>query len=265
VPTPFYHLSLAEEILDHSALPVQIAVVLHDNRPAFLLGCTAPDVQTISGQTRPATHFFDLPIQLGDIPAWKRLLATHPALSRPDRLPPAQAAFLAGYLSHLQADWLWIIQIFAPIFGPAATWRDQQHRIYLHNVLRSYLDLQIVKAIPSWTGSELSKAIPDRWLPFAYDYHLQRWRDFLAEQMKPGSVIHTVEVFAARQGIPVEAYYQLLNSETRLDQEIFSRIPRQFLENYRQDFIVENLHLLQAYFNSHKYNGYQKHAVYPYV
>jgi hypothetical protein len=176
------------------------------------------------------------------------MLASFPSLIRPANLPPTQAAFLAGYLCHLQADWLWVVEIFAPIFGPGNVWKSFEQRLYLHNVLRAYLDTKILDNLPSGLGTDLRLASPAGWLPFVEDPYLCQWRDFLAQQLQPGALVRTVEVFAARQGIPAEAYYRLINSEERLDQEIFVRLPRTVLIDYRQRLLEKNIRLLQTYF-----------------
>ena len=214
-----------------------------------MLGNTAPDVQTISGQERQVTHFFDLPILSGMQTAWHRMLALYPYLARPAGLSPAHAAFLAGYLCHLQADWLWVVEIFSPVFGPACSWDTFHKRLYLHNVLRAHLDQQILNTLDVSAGEYLSRVNPTGWLPFVEDGFLGQWRDWLAQQLHPGSKVQTVEVFAARQGVSPEEYYQLLNSEEKLDAEIFARLPRQNLDTYRSRLVKENLRLLQTYLN----------------
>jgi hypothetical protein len=246
VPTPFYHLSLAEDLLRRSDLPAGSLKLLLEHRPAFLLGNTAPDVQTVSGQARQATHFFEVPILPGSQPAWERLLALHPSLAGHWQ-SPEQAAFLSGYLCHLQADWLWVEEIFSPVFGPRAAWQTFRRRLYLHNVLRAYLDRQILEQLRPETGSELGRVLPMRWLPFVEDVNLCDWRDFLAQQLHPGSKVQTVEVFAARQGFAPQEYYALLSSEERLDQEIFNHLPRQELLGYRQRLLEANTRLIAAY------------------
>lgn len=248
MPTPFYHLSVAEELLEHPGLPNDLRHMLQDQRPAFLLGNTAPDVQTVSGQERQETHFFDLPIQPEDKPAWERMLSTYPMLARPAQLPQVQAAFIAGYLLHLQADWLWILEIFAPVFGPDNNWRTFSRRLYLHNVLRSYLDRQILAELSPQIGRELGEAAPQHWLTFVNDEELVRWRDLLAQQLQPEAQSQTVEIFARRQGISRDEFYNLLDSEESLEQEIFTRLPRQKLLVYRQRLVEENVQLLKAYF-----------------
>ena len=247
VPTPFYHLSIANDLLFQPGLTTGVQRFLQENLPAFLLGNTAPDVQTISGQLRRETHFFELPLHKSMLPAWDKMLTDYPGLAASSRMHRSQAAFLAGYLCHLQADWFWIEQIYEPVFGPGCRWETFERRLYLHNVLRSYLDQRIFTALPVDTGFDLAKATPIGWLPFTSDYYLMQWRDFLAHQLHPGSSVKTVEVFAVRQGIPPDNYYQLLASDGLMDDLIFRRVSRADLGDYRQRLLQENVILLQSY------------------
>ena len=248
VPTPFYHLDIAENLLANPALANPVQQFLWGQRSAFLLGNTAPDVQVVSRQERQATHFFSLPVRTDAQPPWERLLRTHPSLAQPARIPGAQAAFIAGYLCHLQADWLWIVDIFAPVFGPDCRWETFSQRLYLHNVLRAYLDQQVTTALAADTADCLKGIRPDHWLPFVQDVHLSTWRDYLAGQLEPGAAAETVEVFASRQGLSPREFYQLIESEERMEQEVFVHLPRSQLETYHQRLIESNLELLQAYF-----------------
>lgn len=255
MPTPFYHLSVAEELLGHPDLSPEVRHALQEQRPAFLLGNTAPDVQVVSGQERQVTHFFDLPILPGVKPAWEKMLATYRELGQPWAMPVARAAFLAGYLCHLQADWRWVLEIYLPVFGPGHLWKNFKQRLYLHNVLRAHLDAEILPALEPEMGHTLELAGPQNWLPFVSDHYLVEWRYLIAQQLVPGAPIQTVEVFAARQGISPEDFYTLLGSEARLNEEIFSRLPRSNLQSYRDRLLEENIHLLQAYFLQASFRG----------
>ena len=212
-----------------------------------MFGGTAPDVQVVSGQSRTATHFFDLPICPGDIQPWDLMLAQHPELGQVIQLEAVNTAFLAGYLCHLLADWTWVREIFFPVFGPYSTWGSFHQRLYLHNVLRSYLDLRLLPELDNGMEAWLGAVEPDGWLPFTADRYLATWRDMLTPQLRPGAVAQTVEVFAARQGIPSADYYALLNSEQRMQSEIFSHLSAESIENYRQRLLVESAHLLESY------------------
>jgi hypothetical protein len=244
MPTPFYHLSLAEELLSDSRLPEDVRHWLLRQRPAFLLGNTAPDVQTVSRQPREATHFFTLPLQHNAILPWDVMWAQYPQI-RPDALrSETQAAFLAGYVCHLHADWVWVNEVFEPIFGYSAGWDDYPQRLYIHNVLRAYLDRQILGCLHPRSGELLMGAVPEQWLPFEEDQYLCQWRNFLAPQLKPGGSAQTVEVFAARQGIAPEKFYQLLDSETQMNEQVFIHLPRQRMAAHRQQIITQGINFL---------------------
>jgi hypothetical protein len=246
VPTPFYHISLAQDILAHPDLPEKTRSFLCEHACDFYLGKTAPDVQTVSGQKRSETHFFYIPLR-GAKPPWEKMLSKNRSLRDPSALPPSQAAFIAGYLCHLQADISWLKRIFLPYFGLGERWIKLQRRLFLHNVMRAYLDEQILSKIPPDISSCLHQTQPDHWLPFVADQYLVVWRDDLAQQLHPNGNSRTNEVFAERMGVSVEEITNLLNSEEQLDKELFSHIPRQNLVEYRQAVIRENLDLLQTY------------------
>lgn len=217
--------------------------------PAFLVGHTAPDVQVVSGQTRESTHFYTLPLQKNNALPWESVLGAYPSLESAQIGDPEQAVFVAGYLCHLQADWFWSDQIFEPYFGPHTDWKTFRERLYLHNVLRAYLDFRFLGSLHEETRSDFARALPKDWLPFMGEDHLKSWRNFLSDQLKPGASIQTVEVFAARQGISVEAYYQMLNTEDDMQRQIFDFLPRQILDLYRQETIKYNTAFLNKYFS----------------
>lgn len=246
MPTPFYHLYVARQVLARPDLSARAAALLGSQTSAFYFGGTAPDVQTISGQARQETHFFDLPVRPGDTPPWERMQCKFPTLNPLGALPADQAAFLVGYTSHLLADWTWVNDLYAPVFGPDCRWANAWERNYLHNALRAYLDFQILPLLRGQPQGELRMAElrPKGWLPFVAGKYLSVWRDELVAQLKPGAPVHTVEVFAARQGIPPETYYRLLNSEARMEQEVFSRLPRRSLSEYLRRLVDLTVRLI---------------------
>lgn len=248
MPTPFYHLTIAEDLCRHPALSLRVRRLCQQQSGAFLLGHTAPDVQSISRQPREATHFFALPLDANAHTPWQAMLEAFPQLATPSHLDTDLAAFICGYLCHLLADWLWIDEIFTPTFGPQASWGTFSQRLYLHNVLRSYLDLQVVPQLPAECGPCLAGCIPHHWLPFVSDEALGRWRDFLSTQLQPGAPLRTVEVFAAREGVSPARYYELLACEQEMDIQVFSRVPRLRLAQYRQRVIAQSLSLMENYF-----------------
>ena len=250
MPTPFYHLSLAEDLLDYTELSEKLRQFLRLFIGAFSFGTTAPDVQVVSGQTREKTHFFSLPIVNGEPEPWKLLLAEYPQLGDPKRLSTSRMAFLAGYLCHLQADWMWVKEIFAPVFGPDCTWGSFRERLYLHNALRAYLDIRILPKLRTGLDACLAQVDPDDWLPFESDNALTQWRDLLYPQFQPGAASQTVEVFSSRQGVSAPEFQDLLDSKERMQCEVFDHLPLQEVRRYHQRVLKANAQLLSAYLAS---------------
>jgi hypothetical protein len=248
VPTPFTHLVIARDIVDDPRLPPDLRQALMAEWPAFLFGNIAPDAQTVSGQPREATHFF--PVPLGSAPpAPQRLFARHPELARPERLPGAQAAFLAGYLAHLALDQLWVREIFETAFGLRARWGTFDERLYLHNALRAYWDADDLRQLSSGTTPSLRAAQPMRWLPFLADDALQRWRDLVAEQLASGEA-RTVEVFAQRMRADPRALAALVASPEAMQTRVFAHVSLDRLARYRADALARCVQWMQNYWEN---------------
>ena len=223
MPTPIQHLVLAEDNLTDSALSPAAREWLAAERGAFLLGTIAPDVQTVSGQLREATHFFTFP-PTDTRPAHDVMLAQHPTLARASHLAPACAAFIAGYIQHLTLDELWIGRVFSPCFGRRAGWGTAHERVLTHNVLRTWLDQRDGVRLKCDVSGALSQVEPDGWLPFVAEGYLRAWRDEIARQLVPGMPIQTVEVFAARLQIPPAEFRRVLESPEEMQRRVFARL-----------------------------------------
>ena len=249
VPTPFYHLSIAAELVGSQELSASIRTLLEEQRCAFFFGKTAPDVQTISGQPRAETHFFRIPL-VETTPPWARMFQHYPGLAQAQALPPAQAAFIAGYICHLQADVIWIRELFLPYFLPLLAKLRRKQVGYLHNVLRSFLDERILPALQQDVGQCLMDVPAEGWLPFVEGKYIIKWRNFIASQLMPGAKTQTVEVFAERMNMPADSLLELIHSESRMETEIFSFIPYQVLVEYRQKLVASNLQLLGDYLST---------------
>ena len=117
----------------------------------------------------------------------------------------------------------------------------------MHNVMRSYLDLQVMESIRRESFVYLAQANPKPWLPFLAVSDLFAWRDFLVSQLMPDAPIKTVEIFASRQGISVENYYRLLNQEDEIQEQIFSLMPEDIIDEYWQELLAMNIALLNDF------------------
>ena len=241
------HLALAEEILHKDDLLPTARRLLAQQRGPFLLGNTAPDVQTTSGQARHETHFYFLP-PATDRPAHETLFVVHPGLACAGSLSPAQAAFIAGYIAHLLLDELWLGEIFLPYFvSTEREWGTRRERLFLHNVLRTWMDCRDQQRLNGRMDVALRHVEPWGWLPFVADKYLEAWRDWLVEQLGPGHVVRTAEVFAQRMGVPVDEVKAVLGSPRQMDERIFRHIPRDVLQSFHDVGYERTLGLLDWY------------------
>ena len=238
------HLVLAEEILRENALPPTIRRLLTQQHGPFLLGHTGPDVQTVSGQARDETHFYSIP-PTTDRPAYETLFAAHPQLARAELLPPAQAAFVAGYIAHLLLDELWLCDIFQRYFLP--DWGPLRERLFLHNVLRTWMDTRDQKRLDGNVAAALRETRPQGWLPFVGDEHLRAWRDWLVEQLGPGHSVETAEVFARRMGVSAAAVEEVLASPQQMEERIFRHVPRTALQSFHDVGYERSVRLIERY------------------
>lgn len=247
MPTPFNHLRIAADLLTTPGLPAAVRALFEEERAAFLLGNIAPDVQTLTGELREATHFF--PVPMGSAPpALSRLFAAHPALAAPHKSPAAQAAFLSGYLAHLEFDQQWVRTIFEPVFGQEQTWGTFPERLYLHNALRSYWDFGDLAALPDETAFALSAARPAAWLPFVADGDLARWRDVIADQLHTGTGAEgTLRVFAERMQVDAASFGALVHSPAAMAERVFSHVAWEEVERYRARALAASVNVLTDY------------------
>ena len=238
------HLALAEEILGRADLPADVRRLLIGRRGSFLLGTTAPDVQTVSGQARDETHFYSIP-RTSDRLAHKTLFAAHPVLACAQPLPPAQVAFVAGYIAHLLLDELWLADIFQRYF--LRDWAPLRERLFLHNVLRTWIDCQDQQRLNGSVVTALRKAEPRGWLPFVHDRCLRTWRDWLVEQLGPGRSVQTAEVFARRMGVSAAEVEAVLVSPQQMEERIFRRIPYAALQSFHDAGYERSVALIRWY------------------
>jgi hypothetical protein len=237
---------LAETMLQDTRLSRDYRKIVCDHRPAFLFGNTAPDVQTISGQERAATHFFTIPVRDSTNPQ-ERMFELYCCLEQSDQLAADHVAFIAGYITHLLIDQLWIKQVFQPCFSVTKNHQEMQRHLFLHNVLRVYLDRSERKQLPEDIADVISQTQPRSWLPFVDDHHLCQWRDFLAGQLCTKGTPLTVDVFAARMNIRPDEFKIALGSRKLLEGEIFSRISKNNLSKFRSRALKQSINALSGY------------------
>ena len=127
--------------------------VIEADRGAFFLGSTSPDIRVITRGDRSDTHFFDLDhYEAQD--SVKRMFSEHPDLRFQADMDTTAASFMAGYITHLVLDELFISEIYRPHFGLQSGNGGSQYANLLDRALQYQMDL-----IDRQHGSEMSEVV----------------------------------------------------------------------------------------------------------
>ncbi|MDX1662339.1 MAG: zinc dependent phospholipase C family protein [Candidatus Promineifilaceae bacterium] len=247
MPTPFMHLQVAEQIRAHPDLPAEVAACLDAHWPAFYLGNVAADFQTISATPREVAHFYRLPPTPG-VEAYEEMLRRHPELASSAHLASAHAVFIAGYLAHLLLDLRWYWEVLVPYFVEAEGWpADHRERFLAHNILLTYLDNLASGSLPADAGAILAQAQPHRWLPFAGDGDLIRWRDMLSDQLRPGATTKTILIYAGRMNMAPDALKERLDDAEWMEEQVFRRVPLEAVQDTLTKGVESSVQLVKHY------------------
>ena len=111
MPPLAIHAAIARQMADSLRVPE-----LDAQRGNVYLGSTAPDVRVLTRWERRRTHYFDIH-NFDDQSSVSAFFDDNPSLSDAAALSTPSRAFLAGYLSHLVVDEMWISAVYRPFFG----------------------------------------------------------------------------------------------------------------------------------------------------
>jgi hypothetical protein len=252
MPTPFLHLTYAQELLSHKHMDEQLSGQLQPATGAFLLGNTAADIQTLTHASRTSTHFYSIRYAQPTW-GWENMLVEYPELANPHHLDTQKAAFISGYLVHLFWDEVWTREIFTPFFMDASWWTDRLTYVIYHNALRVIHDrcAHVELRKHENTLKQLAETQPDNWLPFASDSVLNQWRNWLVEQLQHGGKSHTIRVFSERMGIAPAQFSDIID---KLDGNNFDEIPglATALDSTYEKSLAGSLNLLAQYWQLYR-------------
>ncbi len=177
MPPLALHMAMAKELADRLHQPA-----LDGDRGAYYLGSTAPDIHVITRCERERTHFFNLnnfDAQSGIDGFFK----AYPELARPDRLNASTAAFLAGYMSHLAMDEVWIVDIYRRYFGERSALKGDVRANVMDRVLQYEIDRRerAKTELMAHVREELLATPLEIDVGFIDGPTLERWRQIAAE------------------------------------------------------------------------------------
>ncbi len=128
------HMTLAREIAGELS-----SRSIESEYGAYYLGASAPDIRAMTRCDRVETHFFDLSC-FDEQSGVAGLFRDHPDVADARRLDASTVAFLCGYISHLEMDEAWIMDVYRPCFGERSALKGDLLANVLDRVLQHELD-----------------------------------------------------------------------------------------------------------------------------
>jgi hypothetical protein len=251
LPPLYVHLVIAREVASRCKCEQ-----LQRHLGSYFLGSTIPDVHVITTSlSRQETHFFDLN-QESEKGGIKLFLETHPELSQSSRLSQVAGEMVAGYLSHLVTDELWIANIYRPFFGPASPLgRDPQANL-LDRALQHELE-QRERADPTARDEILSllrDPLPVDGLGFIDGDTLKRWQGFVytlaMRQFSWENFRHWVErALMPREKLGAERVKRFLDALPQMRELALQQVTWQRLDAFKQKAVASSLSAAEEYFS----------------
>ena len=173
------HIELAHRAARRLAHPV-----LADNLGYFLLGSTSPDIRVITRRSREEYHF--VPLDFHKVGAGiEGMFRSHPGLASAGSHEPATQAFIAGYMTHLVVDEMWITGMYRSYFGNKEVFEDQ----VVGNVMDRALQLELDRRAWDAAGANrpsLESACDGVELDFISRETLHEWRLWVLGTLERG-------------------------------------------------------------------------------
>lgn len=167
------HMTAAREIAADLQSPA-----IEADRGAYYLGATTPDIRVLTKWDRERTHFFDIH-NFGEQNSVHRMFEEAPALKDASAVGPSTAAFMAGYISHLELDEQYICQIYRPLFGERSPLANDVYADLMDRVLQFELDRR--EREDALSIAEIKLALAETAVEVAVDFisreTLLEWRD----------------------------------------------------------------------------------------
>ena len=165
--------------LDHPAIEA--------DRGAYFFGATAPDIRVITRRDRRVTHFFELD-RFEHQDSVRQMLAEHPELCDATALDERTRAFMAGYVTHLVLDEVYIETVYRRFFGAQSPLADDAIADVLDRALQYEMnrrELEDGEALSAIT-SALQTCETSNAVSFIEDEHLARWRGVILDFASQG-------------------------------------------------------------------------------
>ena len=227
--------------------------IVDQNLASYLVGASAPDVQIITDVSREETHFFDLEDERSESGS-RLIFKAHPNLDKGSKLNAATKSFVAGYLSHLVTDEIWILDIYRPFFGRSSPLGKDPTANLLDRLLQFELDRRERedKAKMEEIQAQIRDWDPNVDIGFLGNIDLRQWRDFLCTAVIREANLAFFPFFAQRflvprQKIDPEPLEEFLSSMPAKLEWAIQYITPQRLTAFREKAISQSASVAREY------------------
>ena len=228
----------------------QIDIPAVQEHPAwFLLGATSPDIRVISPFTRAQTHFFDIDLQEQES-GTQRIFEQHPGLLRAALTDGHHQAFVAGYLTHLVMDELWITSVYRPLFGGASPLAEDDRRNLLDRIVQFGMDRRqrLDRELMGDIKRTLQDFTADGGIGFLDEPLLRRWHEVIGNLTDQ---LPEWEVFGRLAGrfFPNEDKEEIVRQAPDLLERAMQHVTEERLVRFRAEAITRSQQMVQGYFS----------------
>ena len=227
--------------------------VVDSNPGSYYLGSTAPDMRFLIGASREETHYLSLSCEEG-ASGVESMLEANPELVQDKNIGAATKAFVAGYLSHLVTDEVWVYRIYRPFFGKASALGGSPTANLLDRLLQFELDRRERldgESIPV-ARTEMNKLDSQVTVGFIDDPTLNRWREFVYIATSGELNWDDFRRFAEKYLIwmryvpneKIDAFFE--SFEDRLKQ-VQALVPEERIREFREQSIADSVRVAREY------------------
>lgn len=233
LPTHIALAGRAAERIDHH--------VIDNNQGAYLLGATTPDIRIITKKPRAEYHFTTLDFQtIGT--GMNAMFAAHPELSALT-VQDTTRAFIAGYLTHLLADELWISAVFRPYFANTDLFPDSIYGLVMDRACQLQLDRENRPQIKPLLNI-LTRPICGITISFIPDESIRQWQKWVVEFLNQRAFSwDRLRNQARRIANGQTAHPAYDHANTFIDdlpeslEQLYTRVPAGEFSNYQTDTV----------------------------
>lgn len=248
MPPICLHLGFAEEAMARLCHPI-----VDENRGSYYLGSTAPDIRFFISASREQTHFLSLDSEDG-ASGVRPMLEAHPDLAGNSMTSPSTRAFVAGYLSHLVTDEVWIYRVYRPFFGESSCLSGDPMANLYDRVLQFELDRRERASCGgiAQIRQELADSTASVEVGFIDPPSLNKWQEFVSAVTTRKFNWDDFRRFAARylpwmQQIDpgdVDSFFASFNTSL---ERIMGIVPAERLQEFREQSIADSVSAAREY------------------